>query len=636
MGSDSLERSREPDTTASFRNRVRYRFDNLLARGTWAVLLWLGAITFVAVLFSSLLLTIFQVTFTSSEDAPWLEDFWQSLLRVIDPGTMAGDIGWGRRLLALMVTIFGLLIAGTLIGLIANGIEQRVEAMRRGRSKVVESGHVVILGASSRLGVVVEQLRISGRGLRRNAIVVLADPDEEGVREEVRETQAGGRRSPVVFRWGDTSRPSDLAMVGVREARAVIVLADEDAEGDAGVVKAVLATGAVLGGFEDIPIIAEVSDLTTAQILVGACGGAVHPVAPLQTVARIAAFALREPGLSQIVEDLLDYRGSALYLRDATDLQSLSFGELVFRFNRTRPIGILRSGGEVMIKPEDEAQLELRDRLIVFADDLEDPLLGAQFAEPHLVAPASRPQLNDEPQLEHLVIVGWNGFGTQLLTQLDQAVLPGSTAKVVYDPALFSREEVLIPEPDVLQVTLAPSDTAAWHLDEEPNADDVTSIAFLGYRRGVTTEDADSRTLLNLMLLRRALETRSGKPPRVIVELLDADDADLAGQIEADDYVVSDAITSRFMTQLAEQPERRQVLLSLASPNGPSVYLIPARDLALSGETRFGEAVARAYSVGLLAVGWRTNGDRGVRLEMNPAISEKRQMGEVDQIVVIG
>jgi hypothetical protein len=137
-------------TAKSFRNRVRYRFDRLLSRGTWAVLLWLGIITFVVVVFSAALLAISDVTLSGSESTSVAEDLWQSLLRVIDPGTMAKDVGWGRRILSLIVTLTGLLIAGTLIGLIAAGVEQRVERLRQGRSIVVESGHYVVLGWSER------------------------------------------------------------------------------------------------------------------------------------------------------------------------------------------------------------------------------------------------------------------------------------------------------------------------------------------------------------------------------------------------------------------------------------------------------------------------------------------------------
>jgi hypothetical protein len=48
------------------------------------------------------------------------------MLRVLRPGTMAGDVGWGRRILALAVTLFGLLVAGTLIGVIAAVVEDRL------------------------------------------------------------------------------------------------------------------------------------------------------------------------------------------------------------------------------------------------------------------------------------------------------------------------------------------------------------------------------------------------------------------------------------------------------------------------------------------------------------------------------
>ncbi len=143
------------------RNRIRYRFDNLLSRGTWAALVFLGAVTLAALILSALLLALADVTFAGSEGSSLLEDFWQSMLRAIDPGTMVADVGWGTRLLALLVTVFGILVAGTLIGLIASGVEQRVDEMQRGRSVVVESGHVLILGTSARLPVIVNQLTLA-------------------------------------------------------------------------------------------------------------------------------------------------------------------------------------------------------------------------------------------------------------------------------------------------------------------------------------------------------------------------------------------------------------------------------------------------------------------------------------------
>ncbi|MEA2057714.1 MAG: hypothetical protein U9O63_03270 [Actinomycetota bacterium] len=350
-----MSEERKPTSRAeSLGNRVQYQFDLLLARGAWAPLLWLGVVTFLGVLLAAALLTVFGATFAGSEGSSWIEDAWQSLLRVMDPGTMAGDVGWGERMLALVITVFGILIAGSLIGLIASAVEQRVAEMRRGRSVVVESDHVVILGASARLPVVIEQLAIAQRRRRSLTIAVLADTDPAELGDEVRASIGDLHGVRLVFRRGDPTRVSALAIVAVGKARTVIVLADEDARGDAGVVKAVLAVGAQLDGFDRVPIVAEMSDPGNADTLVRACGGAVEAVVASQTVAQLTAFALREPGLSEVVMELVDFRGCDVYVRNVGDLAGGSFGEPVFRFTQTRPIGVMRANGDVELFESDD------------------------------------------------------------------------------------------------------------------------------------------------------------------------------------------------------------------------------------------------------------------------------------------
>ena len=102
-------------------------------------LLVLGGITVLVVLVSSVVLATFGVSFSGDESTTWIEGFWQSMLRLMDPGTMSDDLGFWPRLIALLVTVVGILIVGTLIGVISSGVEQRVEGLRRGRSAVVET-----------------------------------------------------------------------------------------------------------------------------------------------------------------------------------------------------------------------------------------------------------------------------------------------------------------------------------------------------------------------------------------------------------------------------------------------------------------------------------------------------------------
>ena len=435
----------QPTTSraGSLRNRARYRFDNLLSHGTWVVLLWLGAVTLIAVFLAALLLAAFGVGLSGSEDSSFVEGFWQSLMRTMDPGTMADDVGWGRRIVALAVTTVGILIAGTLIGLIANGIERRMTEMQRGRGVVVESGHTVVLGASDRLPIVVEQLVFANIGRRKSAIVVLSEREPAELSETVRSLVSDTKGTRLVFRWGDPTRPAALKTVAIGEARNVIVLADEDARGDAGVVKAVLASGIAMGGFGSRPIVAELTDARTADALVRACGESVHPVVAARSVARTAVFALREPGLNQVIEETVDYRGADIYVLDVPHLVGRSFGELVVRSATTCPIGRIRSTGEVELNTPAQSLLQAGDRLIVIADDGEHLEVGTDgsrdLAAPNRVDPI---HLDIEQREEHFLILGWNALGAHLVSECRSGMTPESTIQVVYDPRVFDLEEL--------------------------------------------------------------------------------------------------------------------------------------------------------------------------------------------------
>lgn len=618
------------------RRRLRYHFDNVLSRGTWAVLLWLGAATVVTLLFSSLLLAVFNVQLGGSQDDSWLEDFWQSTMRILDPGTMSGDVGWGRRLLALLVTLFGVLIAGTLIGIIAAGVEHRLEAMQRGRSAVVESDHVLILGASPRLAVVVEQLALAGRHRRRNVIVILADREPSELSHEIRSATSNLNGARLVIRWGDPTSASDLEIVAPRAARSIIVLADGD-DGDDGVVKAVLAVAAATGRFGAVPIVAEVADPQVAQGLVHAFGSALHPIIPDQAIARVAAYAMRGPGLIQIIRELIDFTGPDVYVRSVPELAGRTFGEAALGYENARPIGVMSADGAVELVPSPDSVFDERRRLVYIADD--DSALTTRPVSltdaPDSWRALERPVVR-EPHVQHVLIVGWNSLAGQLLEQLDNDAAPGSTVNIVYDPLMLDGDL------DVsfcrhVATTLTPSSSRTLILDRDHREpESLTSILLVAYRHSLSRAGPDGRTLLNLMVVRRELEDRAISP-NVVVELLDADNVDLAPIVGADDFVVSDAIVSSMIAQLAEEPARRAVLLELYTGSGPRIGTVDPNALDLTeGAASFQEIAARAYAVGMVAIGWTASPDRRGGVTLNPRASDRIDLESGDRIVVIG
>ena len=612
----------------TLRERLRYRFDNVLARGTGVALFWLGAVTVAAVLVSSLLLTLFGVTLSGSENGAWLEDFWQSLLRILDTGTMAGDVGWGRRVLALVVTLFGVLIAGTLIGIIAAGVEDRIDSMRRGRSVVIESGHLVILGGTSRIPAIIEQLVLANAAHDSNTIVVLAEVDPTELRRSVVEAVPDRHRTHVVYRFGDPRVRADIALARVGEARGVIVLPDGDG-GDVSVVHTMLALNAELGGLQSIPVVAEVADPTTGERLVQAFGPNMHPIATTQASARASAFALRQRGLSRVVNELTDFSGCDLHVTDRPDLLGVRFDEIVGWFTNARPLGISRRDGRVELNPSPESAMAAGDRLIVLAYDLETLERAPAPMRLQSGGPAERHTTRvTEPVEEHILVVGWNPLGVHLLSGWATHTSASSSVEIAFDPRHIEVGDVVVSDIDV-DVRLSPTEEASsLSLDPRP-----TTIVVLGYT-SVDVDEADARTMLDVMQLRRRC-AEAGDVPRLVVHLLGEEHADLANLTGPDDFLISAALGSQLIAQLIEQPERRDILLELYGGGDASIRMIPCDRLDLVGTFTTADIVARSYGSGVLAIGWRRLTDQGA-VVLNPNATDQVTLSPDDQIIVVG
>jgi hypothetical protein len=613
-----------------WRQYLRYRFDGLLARGTWAVLLWLGIVTAIVVMIASLLLRRAGVTLSGSEDDSWVEDFWQSMLRTIDSGTMASDTGWDQRAVALVVTVFGVLVLGTLIGVIASGVESRIDEMKRGRSAVVESDHVVVLGASSLLPVVVDQL-LRANAERRIAVVVMCDRDPVELQEEVRETVENTWGNRLVFRFGDPTRVGDLELVRLGECRSVIVLnGDGDTVGDARAIHTVLAVGDLLGGFDRKPMIVVVDDPRAGEAVSATCGAMVRPLVVGQAVARNAAYALRQPGLVDVLTDLSDFEGSNLSLRAAPDLVGSTFGDVLVRFENARPIGLARASGEIEVNPGLDATFEDGDRLVVVSD-VTVPLRPSGHTDAVDASTTSPLVLDDGHGVQRLLIIGWNGRGSALLRGWATGSDPASTVEIVFDSRLVAAEEVVVPELGVESVVLTPASGGAL-ADTVHATEHVSAIVLLSYDDHLPPGEADSRTLLELIALGQHFATRDARMPRVVAELLDLGNASLARAVGATEVLVTPSMASRLVAQFADQPERRAVYFSLYMPEGASIHLVRYEHLALSGTMSMRAIVRSTAPRGAIAIGWR----RGGVLELNPHEDATIEFGDGDEIVLIG
>ncbi len=614
------------------RDRVRYKTDEVLSRGTLGIILWLAALTLMVVVIAATVLAVLRLQFNDGAEEGFLESAWQSLLRAIDPGTMGGDTGWGPRFIALAVTLAGIFLASALIGIIATGLDAKIEELQKGRSFVVEYGHTAILGWSPRIFTVVSEITVANENHPGLAIVVLADRDKSEMEDEIRNRVPDLRKSKLVVRSGDPSTPADLGMVNIDEARSVVVLGEGD--GDADVVKTVLALAARGNAIGRANVVAEVGDPRTARAIEASFGTSVLTVQSAEVVARVTAQSCRQAGLSVVVQELLDFDGDEIYFEDATPLIGHTFAEALNAYETSTIIGRRAADGTITVCPPMDTVFAAGDQVIAVSEDDDTVVFGAfQQVAPIAHDRTGQVVIDDE----HILIVGWNALGDKILRELDQFVAPGSKAHILTDAALAQPTERETQGLRNIDVTVTASDDEADELPRLAATVRYSSVIILGYKHALPAAEADARSLLAMLLIQRGLaDAGDDREPRVIVELLDAKAAELARVSGADDFVVSDALASLMMSQLSEHPELSEVFRQIYTAEGSALHMETADAFVGRGELTFSQVVATTAADGRLAIGWRTARDGDAEVVVNPKKSQRVTFGPDDHVVVIG
>ncbi|HEX5940733.1 MAG TPA: hypothetical protein VFY66_00585, partial [Anaerolineales bacterium] len=173
----------------TFRQRFQYQFDNLMSRGTPAMIGMLFVFSLIIVILAGAVIsaTGFVQEGFGGPRLSFGEAIWESLMRTLDSGTMGGDTGTGFRIVMLFVTLGGIFVVSALIGVLNNGIESQMERLRKGRSHVLESNHTVVLGWSAQIFTILNELIAANENQANARIVILADKDKVDMEDEIRE-----------------------------------------------------------------------------------------------------------------------------------------------------------------------------------------------------------------------------------------------------------------------------------------------------------------------------------------------------------------------------------------------------------------------------------------------------------------
>ena len=290
------------------RQRARYRFDNLMAHGVGAQILLLAAFT--ALLIAIAVTLVYVLGVVPADDQGHADStgkvVWRAMNRTLDPGNLSNDSGdWSFLFVMLFTTLGGVFIVSALIGVLNQGFGSMMERLRRGKSTVVETGHIVILGWSPKIVTLLRELAEANKNVRGACVVVLAERDKVDMDHELAIAMKG-HKLRIVTRTGCGMSMSDLALVGLPTSKAVIVLAPElhpddtpmlAHESDTVVLKTLLAIAKVApdGSVHIVAEIFDESNEAVARLVAGPTAGLIL-AAPLISRLLVPSTSVRSAG----------------------------------------------------------------------------------------------------------------------------------------------------------------------------------------------------------------------------------------------------------------------------------------------------------------------------------------------------
>ncbi len=637
--------------TISRRDRLRYWFDNTMSRGPVALIAWLFL---VSVLVIAILSGIVVALGLDPDKRGFIQVAWAGLMRTLDAGTMGGDQGsWTFLLLMLAITLAGIFIVSTLIGILTTGIEAKLDELRKGRSFVAEKGHTVILGWSPQIFTVLNELIEANQNQRRACVAILAEKDAVEMQDEIAARIPATGRTRIVCRNGSPIDPADLEIVNPEAARSVIILAPETDEPDPHVIKVILALTNAPGRPEGhrYHIVASLREKKNFDVARMVGRDEVQLVLAGELIARVTAQTCRQSGLSVAYTELLDFGGDEIYFKHEPALAGKSFGEALFAYADSAVIGLRYGDGRIQLNPPMDQPLGADDRVIAISADDDTIRLSSGPAAPvdeeAIRTPAEHPHAP-----ERTLILGWNERAGTIVGELDNYVDAGSIVQVVADregiPEAPQSSHVLpartFQNLRVYFRTGDTSDRAVLDGLQVETYDHIIVLSDVHHHNGnggpPDPQQADARTLITLLHL-RDIADRLNQDFSIVSEMLDIRNRELADATRADDFIVSDKLISLLLSQVSENRELAAVFQQLFSPQGSEIYLKPAGDYVQPGRpVDFYTVLESARRQGQVAIGYRLctqafDHDAAYGVKLNPRKSERITLAPEDKVIVL-
>ena len=606
-------------------SKVKFYIDDMLSRGSNTLILWLGAISLMAVTAAAALAWIFKLG--PQESFGGL--FWDLMMRAVTPWEIEASMGSLPYLLVLLgITLFGIFVLSILISLLSAIIDARVQDVTRGSQPFPFDNHIVILGWSPRLTAIIEELVIANESKKLLRILILSAKPSDELASLIETSFNDLKTTKLYFRSRDLCTESSFENANLRSARQILVLGDTSEQIDGNRLKIYLSIRRHLAT-SDISetqwpeIIVNVDSKDESDIINVSSAGKAVTVNVSDIPARLIVETVIQPNLPDIYEEILSFDGNEIYITNTMaelGLSAMPFATAWSALNQSVPIGFWTHDNRLEISPRANAIVGANDRLIVISEDDSTVVANAVSPADHSAASnkAILKQLDANNTVARRVLL--IGMSTNHQFIFDRLVHTGTGVKQLTvclpdnEVGKSMKRDLARRKATKVKFIMAKTDGPADLARLKPDTFDAIIVSHTALPQ---TGGTDIQTIKSIQILRSLLADKLADV-HLIAEMLEGKNRDILAYEMDSDFVVSEKIGSKVFAQYIENPALRHIVDKLICSQSHHIKLYPVKAGKKSLVSSFGDIGRGLLTKQKILIGWTYYSDGSRVSIVNP------------------
>lgn len=625
QGSYTQKTKKNKPNEKSFKKVISYYFDNSLSKSSNFVI-YVIILSFIL----GLLMTFLKDFLLLNESDVFYENWWVNVSEILELGE--GD-SWPDRLVEFIFWVISIGITGVVIGFLSSKITMIFTKISRGKSYIIDSGHILILGWSNNLFAILKELDLANLSNGTQKVVIFADITNSKMQEDLSILKADLKSLKLLTRSGDPTNPREIKIANPNSAKSIIILNNE-VKKDPYVVTTTLSVCSVLDN-KNIPVISSIKKDYFYKSLLNISDYSIIPVKPENVISNVTAQALRQRGLGLVVLDFLDFDGDEIYFKHIPQLVGKRYIDSILCFDKSSVMGIASNDGEISLSVDSEYIIKESDQLIFVSED--DSTIKFELNESKFEPNIKSNQPSNNLSKKNIIFVGWSSLGVQILNSIDGFLTKDSNVQIIYDELYVNKPNLELDYGFNVKTIPAKNDSRA--LEDILKDSSFDDLVILGYVDKLSIHEADTFTLLKTLEV-DSLLSKLSLDIRVLTQILNSNKSKLTEITRSKEIIISDNLSALLMSQLSENPFLSKVFEILFDPKSSSINIFPIEDYVELGEkikyqeVSYISALNNQSPIGLL-LNTDNHSSQSEGLMLNPSKAHEFTPSKGDSLIVI-